>query len=97
MSFYLALSLALFGIGSLGVMLRRNLLIVLISVEIMLNAAILALVTFSRMHGTVDGRVMGIVAIAVAAGEVAVGLALVIAFVRLRGRPDADQMDLLKW
>lgn len=97
MSFYLALSLALFGIGSLGVMLRRNLLIILISVEIMLNAAILALVTFSRMHGTVDGRVMGIVAIAVAAGEVAVGLALVIAFVRLRGRPDAEEMDLLKW
>jgi NADH-quinone oxidoreductase subunit K len=97
MSFYLALSLALFGIGSLGVMLRRNLLIILISVEIMLNAAVLALVTFSKMHGTVDGRVMGIVAIAVAAGEVAVGLALLIAFVRLRGRPDADRMDLLKW
>ena len=97
MSFYLALSLVLFGIGSLGVMLRRNLLIILISVEVMLNAAILALVTFSRMHGTVDGRLMGIIAIAVAAGEVAVGLALLIAFVRLRGRADADEMDLLKW
>jgi len=96
MSGYLALSLALFAIGGLGVVVRRNLLIMLISVEIMLNAAILALVTFSRLHGTVDGRVMGIIAIAVAAGEVAVGLALVIAFVRLRGKPDAMEMDLLK-
>ena len=97
MSGYLALSLALFAIGALGVLLRRNLLIMLISVEVMLNAAVLALVTFSRLHGQVDGRVMGIVAIAVAAGEVAVGLALVIAFVRLRGRPDAAEMDVLKW
>jgi len=96
MSGYLALSLALFAIGGVGVVVRRNLLIMLISVEVMLNAAILALVTFSRMHGTVDGRVMGIIAVAVAAGEVAVGLALVIAFVRLRGRPDAMEMDLLK-
>ena len=97
MSGYLALSLALFSIGALGVLLRRNLLIMLISVEVMLNAAVLALVTFSRLHGQVDGRVLGIVAIAVAAGEVAVGLALVIAFVRLRGRPDATEMDVLKW
>jgi NADH-quinone oxidoreductase subunit K len=96
MTGYLALSLALFVIGSLGVVVRRNLLVMLISVEVMLNAAVLALVTFSRMHGTVDGRVMGIIAIAVAAGEVAVGLALVIAFVRLRGKPDAMEMDLLK-
>ena len=97
MSGFLGLSLALFAIGTLGVMLRRNLLIMLISIEIMLNAAVLALVTFSRMHGSVDGRVMGIVAIAVAAGEVAVGLALIIAFVRLRGKPDSTEMDLLKW
>jgi NADH-quinone oxidoreductase subunit K len=97
MSGYLALSLALFSIGTLGVLLRRNLLIMLISMEVMLNAAVLALVTFSRLHGQVDGRVLGIVAIAVAAGEVAVGLALVIAFVRLRGRPDAAEMDVLKW
>ncbi|MBN2492464.1 MAG: NADH-quinone oxidoreductase subunit NuoK [Planctomycetes bacterium] len=97
MSGYLALSLALFSIGALGVVLRRNLLVMLISIEVMLNAAILALVVFSRMYGSVDGRVMGILAIAVAAGEVAVGLALVIAFVRLRGRPDATAMDLLKW
>ena len=97
MSGYLALSLALFAIGALGVVLRRNLLVMLISIEVMLNAAILALVTFSRMYGHVDGRVMGILAIAVAAGEVAVGLALVIAFVRLRGRPDAAALDGLKW
>jgi NADH-quinone oxidoreductase subunit K len=96
MSGYLALSLALFAIGGVGVVVRRNLVVMLISVEVMLNAAILALITFSRMHGTVDGRVMGIIAIAVAAGEVAVGLALVIAFVRLRGKPDAMEMDLLK-
>lgn len=97
MTGFLALSLILFIIGALGVVLRRNILIMLISVEIMLNAAILALVAFSNMHGNVDGRVMGIISIAVAAGEVAVGLALLIAFVRLRGKPDSAEMDIMKW
>ncbi len=97
MTGFLLLSLALFAIGALGVLVRRNLLIMLISIEVMLNAAILALVAFSRMHGTVDGRVAAIISIAVAAGEVAVGLAIVIAFVRLRGKPDSREMDVLKW
>jgi len=86
----------LFTLGMLGVLSRRNILIILLSVELMLNAAALALVAFSSYRGNLDGQVMVFFAIAVAAAEVAVGLALVIALFRIRVTVDADQVNLLK-
>lgn len=90
------LSGVLFTIGMLGVLSRRNILIVLLSVELMLNAAALAFVGFAGYHGNLDGQVMVFFAIAVAAAEVAVGLALVIALFRLRLTVNADQVSLLR-
>ena len=86
----------LFTLGMIGVLSRRNILIVLLSVELMLNAAALAFVAFSAYHKKLDGQVMVFFAIAVAAAEVAVGLALVIALFRLRVTVDADQVSLLR-
>jgi NADH-quinone oxidoreductase subunit K len=86
----------LFTLGMLGVLSRRNILIILLSVELMLNAAALAFVAFASYHGNLDGQVMVFFAIAVAAAEVAVGLALVIALFRIRVTVDADQVSLLK-
>ncbi len=91
----LYLALALFAVGLVGVSCRRNILIVLLSVEIMLNSANLALVTFSRAHGNLDGQVFVFFAMVVAAAEVAVGLAIVIALYRLRQSTDIDDADEL--
>ena len=82
------LACALFSVGIIGVTCRRNILIVLLSVEIMLNSANLALVAFSRVHGNLDGQVFVFFAMTVAAAEVAVGLAIVIALYRLRQSTD---------
>ena len=90
------LSGVLFTLGMVGVLSRRNILIMLISVELMLNAAAMALVAFSAHHGNLDGQVMVFFAITVAAAEVAVGLAVVIALFRLRTTVDADKVSLLK-
>jgi len=86
----------LFTIGMLGVLSRRNILIVLLSVELMLNAAAVAFVAFAARHGNLEGQVMVFFAITVAAAEVAVGLAIVIALFRLRATVDTDKVDLLK-
>jgi NADH-quinone oxidoreductase subunit K len=86
----------LFTIGMVGVLSRRNILIVLISVEFMLNAAAMAFVAFANLRGQLDGQVMVFFAITVAAAEVAVGLALVIALFRLRRTVNTDQVSLLK-
>lgn len=86
----------LFTIGMLGVLSRRNILIVLLSVELMLNAAALAFVGFAVRHGNLEGQVMVFFAITVAAAEVAVGLAIVIALFRLRATVDTDKVNLLK-
>jgi len=86
----------LFTIGMVGVLSRRNLLIVLLSVELMLNAAALAFVAFAVHHGNLDGQVMVFFAITVAAAEVAVGLAMVIALFRLRLTVDTDKVSLLR-
>jgi NADH-quinone oxidoreductase subunit K len=90
------LSGVLFTLGMLGVMSRRNILIILLSVELMLNAAALAFVAFAGMHGNLHGQVMVFFTITVAAAEVAVGLAVVIALFRLRETVDADRVTLLK-
>lgn len=89
---FVVLSAVLFSIGAAGVMLRRNLLVVLLSVEIMLNASNLALVAFARMHGSHDGQVFAIVVMAIAASEVVVGLGIVVALSHLRRELDADEL-----
>jgi NADH-quinone oxidoreductase subunit K len=94
---YLVLSAVLFGIGTAGVFLRRNLITVLLSIEVMLNAANLSLVAFGRQLGTVDGQVIVFFVVTVAAAEAAVGLALVIALFRLRESLDPDAYTTLKW
>jgi len=93
---YLILSGVLFGIGVAGVLLRRNVVVVLMSVELMLNAANLALIAFSRFLPTHDGQVITFLVIAVAAAEAAVGLALVVQIARSRGTVDVDDLTLLR-
>ena len=89
---YVALSAILFSIGAAGVLLRRNALVVLLSIEIMLNAGNLALVAFSRVHGLHDGQVFAIVVMAIAASEVVVGLGIVVALSHLRRELDTDEL-----
>ncbi len=90
------LSAALFAIGLVGVTCRRNVLIMLLSVEILLNAANLAFVAFGRVHGDPTGQVFVFFAMTIAAAEVAVGLAIVIAVYRLRKTADADAASDLR-
>ena len=89
---YVALSAVLFSIGAAGVVLRRNALVVLLSIEIMLNAGNLALVAFSRTHGLHDGQVFAIVVMAIAASEVVVGLGIVVALSHMRRELDTDEL-----
>jgi NADH-quinone oxidoreductase subunit K len=95
-SWYLAVSAFLFAIGALGVMLRRNPLIVLLSLEIMLNGANLTLIAFSRHHGTLDGQIFALAVMAVAASEVVVGLGLIVAIHRRRLALDVDELSTLR-
>jgi NADH-quinone oxidoreductase subunit K len=94
---YLFLSLALFLIGAIGVITRRNVIIVLMSIELILNAVNINLVAFSRYFGDVAGQVFALFIIAAAAAEAAVGLGIIIAFFRNRETVLVDEMDLLKW
>ena len=93
----LLLSIALFGIGVAGVFLRRNVITVLMCVELMLNAVNLAFVAFSRAVGNLDGQVLVFFVLTVAAAEAAVGLAIVIALHRRRDTLDIDSFRRLKW
>jgi NADH-quinone oxidoreductase subunit K len=92
----LILAAALFTLGMIGVMTRRNVLVMLMSVEIMLNAVNLTLVAFSRYHGWTEGHVLAFFIIAVAAAEAAVGLAMVLAVFRLKQTVYVDELKLLK-
>ena len=94
---YLFLSLALFLIGVIGVLMRRNVIIVLMSIELILNAVNINLVAFSRLFGDVAGQVFALFIVTDAAAEAAVGLGIIIAFFRNRETLLADEMDLLKW
>ena len=94
---YLTLSAVLFTIGVIGVLTRKNAIIVFMSIEIMLNAANLAFVTFSRAMGDLGGMVMVLFVIAVAAAEAAVGLAIMIAVFRHRESVDMKNFSLLRW
>jgi NADH-quinone oxidoreductase subunit K len=94
---FLVLSAVLFSIGVAGVFLRRNLITMLLAIEIMLNAANLAFVAFARTLGSVDGQIIVFFVVTVAAAEAAVGLALVIALFRHRESLDPDVYTTLKW
>jgi NADH-quinone oxidoreductase subunit K len=94
---YLILSVALFAIGVAGVLLRRDVIVMLMSIELMLNAVNINLVAFSRLHGSVDGQVFAVFIIVAAAAEAAVGLGIILALARNRDTVDADDLDLLKW
>ena len=93
---YLLVSGALFASGLLGVIVRRNLLIIYMSLELMLNAANVALVAMSRFNGNLDGQVMVFFIITVAAAEVSVGLALIVALYRKRQTADVEDLATMK-
>ncbi len=93
---YLVVSFLLFGLGLLGVIMRRNLLVIYMSLELMLNAANLALVSFSRFNNKLDGQVLVFFIITVAAAEVAVGLALIVALYRKRQSAHVEDLTSMK-
>ena len=94
---YLMLAAILFSIGTFGVLTRRNALIVFMSVELMLNAANLALVAASSMHGMLDGQTAALMVMVVAAAEVVVGLAIIVTIFRTRRSASIDEPNLLKY
>ena len=94
---YIYLSVVLFTIGAITVLVRRNTLIVFMGIELMLNACNLALVTFSRMHGNLDGQVYALFVMVVAAAEVVVGLAIIMSVYRTRRSASVDDVNLLKY
>ena len=94
---YLVVSSVLFAIGLVGVLIRRNFIIILMAVEIMLNAANLNLVAFSYYLNSLTGQLVALFVIAIAAGEAAVGLAIIIVVFRGKIATNVDQINLLKW
>ncbi|HUZ23697.1 MAG TPA: NADH-quinone oxidoreductase subunit NuoK [Streptosporangiaceae bacterium] len=94
---FVALSVILFVIGGVGVLVRRNALVVFMCVELMLNAANLAFVAFARMHGTLDGQVIAFFVMVVAAAEVVVGLAILTSIFRARRSASVDDASLMKY
>jgi NADH-quinone oxidoreductase subunit K len=95
-TYYITLSAILFTIGALGVLIRRNALIIFMSVELMLNSANLAFVAFANTYHQLNGQIIVFFVIAVAAAEVAVGLALIVAIFKTKHSIDVDQMSSLK-
>jgi NADH-quinone oxidoreductase subunit K len=92
LTWYLVVSALIFAIGAGGVLVRRNPLVILLCIELMLNAANLALVGFSRVHGNMDGQMFALIVMVVAACEVAVGLGLIVALFRRRLPIDVDEL-----
>jgi NADH-quinone oxidoreductase subunit K len=95
-SYFLMLSALLFSIGTVGVLVRRNALVIFMSVELQLNAVNLALVSFSRMHGNLDGQVLAFFSMVVAAAEVVVGLAIILNVYRRRQSASVDDASVLR-
>jgi len=95
-SWYLVIAGVLFSIGAFGVLLRRSPLIVLLSLEIMLNAANLTLISFARLHGEHDGQIFALAVMAVAASEVVVGLGIIVAMSRRKLALDVDELRTLR-
>ena len=96
LTWYLSLSALLFTLGVLGVLLRRNVIVVFLSIELMLNAVNLSLVTFSQGFGDVDGQILVFFVMSVAAAEAAVGLAIVIALFRNKQTVNIDEIRLFR-
>lgn len=96
-SAFVIVAMVLFGIGTIGVLISRNIIIIFMSVELMLNAANLALIAFSRSLGIMDGHAFVFLVLAVAAAEAAVGLAIVLAIYRNRETVNIDRFSVLKW
>jgi NADH-quinone oxidoreductase subunit K len=96
-SWFLILSAVLFTIGTVGVLVRRNALVIFMSVELQLNAVNLTLVAFSRQHGNLNGQVLAFLSMVVAAAEVVVGLAIIVAMFRRRRSANVDDANLLRW
>jgi NADH-quinone oxidoreductase subunit K len=95
-SYYVALSAVLFAIGALGVLGRRNAIIIFMSIELMLNAGNLLFVAFARMYETIQGQIFVFFVMTVAAAEVAVGLALIVAIFRTKDSINVDEISSLK-
>lgn len=94
---YIILSAVLFTIGTVGVLVRRNAIVVFMSIELMLNAGNLAFVAFARMQGNLEGQVIAFFVMVVAAAEVVVGLAIIVAIYRSRRSASIDEPNLLKY
>ena len=97
LGWYLALSAVLFAIGTVGVLIRRNVIVIFMAIELMLNAVNLAFVAFARSLGSMDGQVIVFFVMTVAAAEAAVGLAIILAMFRNRPTTNADEIASLRW
>jgi len=97
LSWLIGLSAVVFAIGVVGVLVRRNALVIFMSIELMLNAANLSFVAFGHRLGSPDGQALVFFVMAVAAAEVAVGLAIIVAIFRLRRRLSVDDLNLMRW
>ena len=96
-AYFLILSGVLFAIGTVGVLVRRNALVIFMAIELQLNAVNLSLIAFGRQLGEADGQVLAFFSIVVAAAEVVVGLAIIVALFRRRLSANVDDVNLLKW
>ena len=96
-AYFLILSGILFAIGTIGVLVRRNALVIFMSIELQLNAVNLTLIAFSRQLGDVNGQILAFFSMVVAAAEVVVGLAIIVAIFRKRMSANVDDVSLLKW
>ena len=96
-AWYLIVSILLFTLGTVGVLVRRNVIVMFMCIELMLNAVNLTFVTLDRMLGGVDGQISVFFVLVVAAAEVVVGLAIIVSIFRRRATADADEVSLLKW
>jgi NADH-quinone oxidoreductase subunit K len=96
-AYFLVVSALLFTIGTIGVLVRRNALVIFMSVELQLNAVNLSLIAFARQLGEVDGQVLAFFSMVVAAAEVVVGLAIIVSIFRRRATANVDNENLLKW
>lgn len=97
LTWYLILSGILFTIGVIGVLIRKNAIVIFMSIELMLNAVNLSFVTFSRQHDSMDGQIFVFFIMTVAAAEAAVGLAIIIALFRNKATVNVDDVNLMKW
>ena len=97
LTYYLVLAAILFSIGAVGVLVRRNAIVVFMCIELMLNACNLSLVTFARQHGNLDGQIAAFFVMVVAAAEVVVGLAIIMTIFRTRRSASVDDASLLKY